>query len=192
MKKQWIFVLAIILVISLVGRAQAALVEWSIADGGNGHFYEAIAAPEPITWDVANEAATAAGGYLVTITSQAENDFIFNLIDDPIYWYPSLNLRGPWIGSFQPEGSPEPDGGWSWITGEPFIYSNWDSGQPSEWNNNNENRIHFGNKAYRTSTWNDVPQDFPEVISYVIEVPEPGTILLLGMSGLALLRRRRA
>lgn len=192
MKRQCVSVLAMFLVISLFGRAQATLIEWSITDGGNGHFYEAIAAPEPITWDVANEAATAAGGYLVTITSQAENDFVFNLIDEPIYWYPSLNLRGPWIGGFQPEGSPEPDGGWSWITGEPFIYSNWDSGQPSEWNNNNENRIHFGNKAYRTSTWNDVPQDFPEVISYVIEVPEPGTILLLGMSGLALLRRRRA
>ena len=111
------------------GSSSSALCEWLIADGGNGHFYEAVAVPNVITWAEAGEAATAAGGYLVTITSQAENDFVFDLINDPAYWNPSYNLRGPCIGGFQPAHSPDPDGNWQWVTGEPFVYSNWDTAQ---------------------------------------------------------------
>ena len=190
MKRRVIFLLAAILLASLAATTNAALVEWPASQGGNGHFYEAVAVSQPITWSAANIAAQSAGGYLVTITSQAENSFVFSLIDDPIYWYSGYNLRGPWIGGYQPPGSPEPDGGWSWVTGEPFVYSNWDAAQPNESNNNNENRIHFGNRPYRTPTWNDVPENFPEIKAYVVEIPEPATLLLLGLSGLLLLRKR--
>lgn len=191
MKRRVIFLLAAILLGSLAATTNATLVEWPVSEGGNGHLHEAIAVPMVITWTAANQAAQSAGGYLVTITSQAENNFVFNLIDDPIYWYSGYNLRGPWIGGYQPLRSPEPDGGWSWVTGEPFVYSRWADGQPNELNNNNENRIHFGNKPYRTPTWNDVPENFSEIKAYVVEIPEPTTIMLLGLGALALLRKRR-
>jgi hypothetical protein len=40
----------------------------------------------------------------------------------------------------------EPDGGWQWVTGEAFSYTNWRLGEPN--NNGDENRIqYFGDQA---------------------------------------------
>ncbi|MEP7274673.1 MAG: C-type lectin domain-containing protein, partial [Acidobacteriota bacterium] len=65
-------------------------------------------------WDEAQAAAVARGGYLATILSDAENTFVFNLVNDPAYWRDDLPF-GPWIGGYQPPGSPEPAGGWTWV-----------------------------------------------------------------------------
>jgi hypothetical protein len=32
---------------------------------------------------------------------------------------------GPWIGGYQDSNASEPEGGWNWVTGEPWIYTNW-------------------------------------------------------------------
>jgi hypothetical protein len=140
-------------------------VRWS----GNGHLYQAVATAESITWSQALQAAKEAGGYLATITSAGENEFVFNLIDSDPYWFVGTDsyLHGPWIGGFQPVGSPEPAGGWSWVTGEPFVYANWDISQPN--NKGNENRIHFGFTKYRTHAWNDVSENYAEISAYVVE-----------------------
>ena len=164
--------------VELVPLSKAAPVIWPVTNGGNGHFYLPIATPYPISWSDANAVADLLGGHLVTIESAEENDFVFNLIDDDIYWYPSVNLRGPWIGGYQLPGSSEPSGGWTWITGEPFTYTNWDLGQPNNYQGHgnqgkNENRIHFGNKPVRVPTWNDVTLDYDEIRAYVVELSEP-------------------
>ena len=181
----------ILLLVLISGSVSLATpVQWSTDEGGNGHLYEAVVDEPGISWTQARDAAELAGGYLVTLTSQEENDFVFGLVDDDIYWYHGINLRGPWIGGFQPDGSPEPDGNWQWVTGESFDFQNWDTGQPNEFQSNNENFIHFGNQPTRTPVWNDLPEDFPEIQSYIIEyVPEPTTLLLLGL-GAVLMRKR--
>ena len=142
------------------------LVEWPIVQGGNGHFYELVPAAGGITWGNANTAATNSGGYLATITSAEENDFVFNLADQyPIAWYGGY---GPWLGGLQPSGASEPAGGWSWVTGEAFGYQNWTPGQPN--NNQNEDRIQFGGQATRSSTWNDVGQNTVKfTLGFVVE-----------------------
>ena len=102
--------------LSMMSNAIAAPVYYS----GTGHYYEAIR-PGPMTWDQAKTAAESRSylgvqGHLATITSQGENDFIKN------------NVPGSadcFLGGFQPAGSPEPAGGWQWVTGEPWIYTNW-------------------------------------------------------------------
>ena len=44
---------------------------WPVAEGGNGHAYQAVGVSELIPWTSADQAATLAGGYLATITSEA-------------------------------------------------------------------------------------------------------------------------
>ena len=141
---------------------------WPVSGGGNGHTYRVVAPGGLISWDSANARGVAAGGYLATITSAAENAFVFSLVDDPTYWTQSSNDHGPWIGGFQPPGSSEPDGNWTWMTApgasapEPFVYANWTAGEP----NNltavvggiayNQDRIAFFHLGTgRAATWSD-------------------------------------
>ena len=130
-------------------------VVWEIGSGGNGHRYQVV--PGGMTWGEANAAAQTAGGYLATITSAAENDFVFSLIDRASMWSSSGTSRfGPWIGGVQSPGSPEPAGGWGWITGEAFGYSNWYPGEPNN-GNGNQDRIYFltASPLERGATWGD-------------------------------------
>jgi len=97
----------------------------------NGHCYEAIL--DQVTWYEAKAACENLGGYLVTITSAQENEFVFNLVkDNNAFWYLDAfdNGLGPWIGGYQEDGAQEPDGGWRWVTNESFSYTNWETGQP--------------------------------------------------------------
>jgi hypothetical protein len=146
--------------------AWSQLVQWRVADGGNGHYYEVVSAPGGVTWGNANLSAGNRGGYLATITSAAENAFIFKLAEqDETVWRSGY---GPWLGGIQAQGSSEPAGGWSWVTGEPFTYLNWSPGQPN--NNQNEDRIQFGGQANRSSKWNDVGANTTDfTLGYVVE-----------------------
>jgi hypothetical protein len=180
--KKCVFFASVMLI--WVGASQAQPVSWDHPDGTT-HWYEAVSVPSGINWIEANESATSAGGYLVTLTSQEENGFVFSLIDDDIYWYerPNSILAGPWTGGLQPQGSPEPDGNWHWVTGEPFTYINWTP--PNEPNNmnGNQNRIHFGEALHeKVSTWNDVDAGQPHIRGYIIEYDdEPVTERTVGL-----------
>ena len=147
-------------------------VEWPISAGGNGHYYEAVLVPEGISWDDAKAAAEAKGGHLVTITSEAENEFVYNLVaGDDRYWFIDAynNGNGPWLGGYQPEGSPEPAGGWTWITGEPFSYTNWDINQPDN-SQGTENRLDFlGTGTLKSPKWNDLPHYWSGPKGYIVE-----------------------
>ncbi len=171
-KSRWIWMAAGLWIVTWTQVSPGELVRWSVAEGGNDHFYQVVKTDEPLTWMDANSLAQSLGGHLVTITSPAENEFVFHLIDDDKYWYPSINWRGPWIGAYQPPGSSEPDGGWRWVTGEPFEYRNWDSMQPNN-SDGVENYAAFGNQLRRVRTWNDLREDFPEIISFVVEFSDP-------------------
>jgi hypothetical protein len=141
---------------------------WAVAAGGNGHTYRVVAKGSLISWNSANAAAVAAGGYLATINSAAENSFVFSLIDDPTYWTQTQNGHGPWIGAYQPSGASEPNGGWGWVTRtgviipEPFSFTNWEAGEPNNLTATvggvtyNQDRVaffHSGNG--RAATWSD-------------------------------------
>jgi hypothetical protein len=173
----------------------AAPTIWPVGSGGNGHGYEVIAAPSGISWDNARAAALTAGGDLATATSAAENNFIFSLTDSSTYWwnFDTANSIGPWLGGIQ-TGGPEPAGGWTWVTGEPWSFTNWSPGQPD--NFSNEDRLHYHLAGVgRGATWNDIQNNggvLPR--AYVVEyVPEPTTgMLLLGAAPMTALRKRRS
>ena len=93
-------------------------------------------------WDSASRYARQMGGYLAVITDANENRFLYNLIaqDDAFFRTDSVgNVHGPAFGLYQLDGSPEPAGGWTWVTGEPFRYNNWSRGNPDN---------HMGRQKY--------------------------------------------
>jgi hypothetical protein len=149
--------------------APSEWVQWEVSSGGNGHWYKPVPGFPGITWTFANELAQAEGGHLATITSAEENAFVFSLVaNDPQYWNFCCNYSGAALGGLQREGAPEPAGGWHWVTGEPWTYSNWYPGQP----NNRpeaeipEERLHF---FFPDGQWNDLGKLDSNLGGYVIE-----------------------
>src|ERR1700680_2838816 len=100
---------------AMLSAAASAQTQWAV----NGHYYQLITTQR--TWQQAKidaEGRVFAGmqGHLMTITSQGEQDFVNTTFGEP--------LREAYIGG-QKIGSQ-----WTWITGEPFEYTNWAPGEP--------------------------------------------------------------
>lgn len=176
----------------------------------NGHWYEVVQvggpyggypdSPDPgINWYDAELAAremvhNGLHGHLVTVTDSGENSFITQLLAGQGGNY--------WSGAVQPAGSPEPGGGWEWITGEAWSYTRWKGGEPNN-GGGIEDRMHFyGVWDWPRGTWNDggangrnhgfVVEWDPYSDPYV-PLPEPATMLagLAGLAGVGRYVRRR-
>ena len=111
----------------------------------NGHYYQRI--DTPMTWHNAKTYCESLSGYLATITSIEENQFIYN------------NLVLPagnhcWLG-----GTDEAIGGvWQWITGEPWEYTNWACQEPNGLEHENYLEIYGyedGSCSNEKAKWND-------------------------------------
>ncbi|RYD49611.1 MAG: hypothetical protein EOP85_01285 [Verrucomicrobiaceae bacterium] len=149
---------------------------------GTGHYYEAVKVPAGITRHQAAQAAAAKGGYLATISSQAENTFVYSLVND-LSWFTNLSINndrlGPWLGGISTSS------GWQWNTGETFSYTNWKPGQPDSYAGFYQ-FLQFYNGADIGSTWGDHPgnaiagYDLPR--GFVIEYDQaPGTFVPTGV-----------
>ena len=164
------FVAVVVLVSCFWVSAVAAPVQWTSANGGNDHWYEAIHVPDPgISWSEANVAAQSigAGWYLGTITSQEENDFVYALTSDrPELWRTVGGMGGgPWLGGYFV--GPDVDH-YAWVTGEPFDYTNWAPLEPY----GNGDRIHLcGYGTPMGPEWNDAP-DGTVIYGYIAEGDE--------------------
>jgi len=177
--------------------ASSLPIEWSVASGGNGHFYEFVDAGQTIFWWDAKIAAEASGGHLAVVTSASENSWIITnvmVLEDP-----GFLVAGPWLGGYQNTSSPsysEPAGGWEWVTGEAWSYTGWGGAEPTNGGvASSENYLHYW--RWSPIHWNDTDGDTGDAFSYIVEydtnpIPEPSTALLLGigLSALAATRRR--
>lgn len=153
--------------------ASAQPAYWDPAAGGNGHYYEVVAVPTGINWWEARLQAAARGGQLATITSAAENTFVHGLAaakTDAWYVDGANNTQGPFLGALQADGSPEPAGGWAWITGELFTYTNWSANEPNNGGNNEKSLQYYGlGPNNRAATWNDIPETLA-ARGYIVEI----------------------
>lgn len=101
---------------SVVGAAKLS----SHYSATNGHCY--LVVNQGVAYDVAQTGCANWGGHLVTITAQAEQDFI-NSIASPLEQY-SIGLVAP-----------GPNQNFAWETGEALTYTSWATSQP-DWGTN--------------------------------------------------------
>lgn len=142
---------------SCASRADALVAFWTAACGGNGSAYELVLPGAATNWNTAYNAANARGGKLVSITSQAEADFVFSrLASNAAAW---SGGQGPWLGLYKSAGV------WRWITLEPFAFTQWAPGEPN--NSGDRARWWTADGAIR-ATWDDQPGTNTSV-SYIVE-----------------------
>ena len=106
------------------GSPAPGAVQWRVEDGGNGHWYLSESFIPAKSWDDAMSLASARGCHLATINSAAENEFLYSLSISTNVW---VGRHGPWLGA-KKQGN---CGGFEWVTGEPFAFTNWLGGEPN-------------------------------------------------------------
>jgi len=143
----------------------------------NGHSYELVTTQQTISWSdakVAAETKTLNGqnGYLATVTSSAENQFIIDKFGSFSGWIGASDAaqEGTWKWVTGPEaGTIFQVGGAGNVTSTPS-YTNFDNGEPSSTTAENYAGFHGGNG------WNDYPNNSTEVNKYVVEYGTATTI----------------
>ena len=163
-----------------------SLIAAPIQNPDTGHWYDVI--ENVNSWSVAEGAAVASGGHLVTINDAAEQSWLWQTFGEDYFW----------IGFFQDFDDPdysEPRGGWVWSSGEPVTFTNWYPDEP-----NNAGLVeHWAIMNWRADSslgpgrWNDVAVVRNDVEFGIVEfVPVPGTAWLLASALLviAVLRRQ--
>ncbi len=139
----------------------------------NKHFYRYISGNISYT-----SARTNAGtysfkgktGYLLTITSQSEQDFIFNNTLGSNIWFAATDevTDGTWIIDAGPEKGTilktqnGPTAGN--IAG---VYNNWCSGEPNGANHSEDYPVTKWNGG---NCWNDLPNSYSAVAGYIVEI----------------------
>jgi len=124
----------------------------------NGHTYYYSNSSATATNAIQN--SSNLGGHLVSIGSQAENDFIDNNVGASI-----------WIGITDTNI----EGDFQWLTSEPVTYTNWNGGEP---NNSGSNEDHT--EMYTNGKWNDLRGSNNR--RYVVEFESVSLVQTLGLS----------
>jgi hypothetical protein len=115
-------------------------------DEFGGHYYTFY--EDLLTWRSAQSVCQNMFGHLATISSSAENAFVFSLVDEVDS---SVHL-----GGFDQTDAQN----WEWVTRESWSYTNWSSGEPNL--PTTENYLEMLSSGF----WNNVPHS---VQTYVCE-----------------------
>ena len=138
--------------LTTAGLAQAAPVAFPVSSGGTGHSYEVIV-NDDVNFDDARDLAEASGGYLVSITSPAEQSFVSSLLD---------SIDAP-TGSYFMGLERIAGNNFGWTSGEPFSYESFADGEPNNFQNReNVGQIYWAQDIEddindRRGGWNDAP-----------------------------------
>ena len=126
----------------------------------NEHSYKRFDSAK--SWTQAKNACSKQSGHLATITSQEENDWIVSKIVQ------GMTGSVAYIGGTDAQV----EGVWKWITDEPFVYSNWNTGEP---NNGNGGAPQSDNAIHADGTWDDGWDSDTYKESYICEWDKPLT-----------------
>jgi hypothetical protein len=114
------------------------------------HYFVLGTSSVGFTWEEAKvnaEAQLGVHSHLATITSAAENAAIVAAIAASTW-----AGQPCWIGLYQRPSGKEPAGGWKWLAHERLTYTNWNSGEPNNGPNGNEDFA----SILATGYWNDL------------------------------------
>lgn len=162
----------------------------------NGHYYEYVSTLQ--SWTSAKAAAAAKTyygrqGYLVTVSSQAENSYINTLIGQNTWIGATDNavqINGA-VGYTKYSTQLQSEGNYHWVTGPEKgtqmrngnasnnylkpgnnisgVYNNWAAGEPNEWPiNNNPGDEDYGHLYTGAGQWNDFDNGkmFASIVEY--------------------------
>lgn len=110
----------------------------------NGHTYYYY--DSPVTWYDATLISEHMGGHLISITSEAENTFVKDLIGNSACWLGATDKAS--------------EGTWKWTSGESFSFSKWYGSSYGGTEPNNDSASLEGVENYahiraNSDTWND-------------------------------------
>jgi hypothetical protein len=126
-------------------------------NSANGHWYQLN--DNLLTYSEAQFFAEQRGGYLATITSADEGQWIYDTFGDDL------------VAGHRRLGGDDIDveGQWQWATGEAWSYTNWYSGEPNNYEGSEDCvAFHPYVSSGRGNYWNDVPCDlqYSSIIEY--------------------------
>ena len=154
----------------------------------NGHYYEYV--PGSYTWAQAKSAAAqrtyfGLQGYLATITTQTENEFVRSKLSADAWVGGSDDFNHIYnVGSTTKKYSSQSaaEGKWHWVTGpesgQQFsngngspvtssgMYANWNGGEPNN-SGGSEHYLQFYSTGFSNGGWNDLPAS--SSLAYVVE-----------------------
>ncbi len=137
--------------------------EFNVVGTYNGKTY--LVTNNSMTWNDAKayaENLNFSGSSLAVFETLEENNEVYALTNQYSEWL--------WIGLFQDLSSPqysEPNGGWTWVNGDPINYSNFQPGEPS---NGLSIENHGQLRRYPNGKWNDF--DANGATKAIIEIDE--------------------
>lgn len=114
----------------------------------NGHQY--YCSTSTATWSQAKQVCESKGGYLASINSYEENEYLANI----------LTLQSAWIGLSDVQS----EGWFKWCSDEPLNYTNWYPGQPNDYNGS-QDYVEMLNDGQ----WNDQYNHYS--LEYIMELP---------------------
>ena len=109
----------------------------------DGHYYYVYNLDTVTTWEEAKEYCESQGGYLATITSQEEDEFVY------AYLRNNFDYESAYFGFTDRDE----EGTWVWDNGEVSSYTNWHSGEPNSENPNEDFAMYY--YKYSEGAWND-------------------------------------
>jgi hypothetical protein len=137
-------------------------IQWTIAEGGNGHWYDCFEGM--LTWHEARRIAKALGGDLATITSENEDQWVYQNVACHTENAPIL-----WLGGTDAFNENQ----WTWVTGEKWAYSHWAADQPDNFSDNEDGAENYLAYWKSGNEWNDLGGHFrAEINGFIVEYEE--------------------
>lgn len=107
----------------------------------NGHYYYVYDLDTITNWEEAKEYCERMGGYLASITSKEEDEFLYSYLQN--------TCESAYFGFTDKDE----EGIWKWSNGEESSYTNWHDGEPNNTNLNENFGMYY--YTYTDGSWND-------------------------------------